>query len=117
MCVYAIFFVLISSNEIILYVMESFGIYNERFYYKHSFSIFKPLSVIIAEHIGNFSKYSLFSVSFLSDTAPLYAFKTRFIKKIGNTLNLKCYHVCRLTRFSSDHQDFLVSRLIPHLHQ
>ena len=38
------------------------------------------------ECIGNFSKYWLFSVSFLSDIAPLYAFETKLINEFGVTL-------------------------------
>ena len=67
MHVLAIFFVLIRLDGTIWYV----SICNERLYNKHSFSILKPLSAIIIEYVGNFPKYWLFSVSFLSDTAPL----------------------------------------------
>ena len=87
MCVW-IFLVVISSNGTIWYVpLFPSGIYNERLYNKHYFSILKPLSVKIVEYIGNFCKYWLFSVSFLSDIAPLYVFETRFISEFGVTLN------------------------------
>ena len=76
MHVFAIFFVLISSDGTIWYVpLFPGGTYKERSYDKHSSSILKPLSAIIVEYIG---KYWLFSVSFLSDIAPLHAFETNY---------------------------------------
>lgn len=86
----------------------------------NSYSILKPLSVIIAEYIGSFPKYWLFSASFLSDIATLYVFETKFINEFGVTLLntfrlLWClYSDHRLPRFCSDHQYFLVSQWMSH---
>ena len=57
MDVFSTFFVLISSDGTISYVpLSPGGIYNERLYDIHSFSILKTLSGTIVEYNGNFSK-------------------------------------------------------------
>ena len=66
-----------------VYSPFSGGLYNDRLYDKRSFPMLNPLPAVIVESIANFSKYWFLSISFLSDTAPLYAFETKFINEFG----------------------------------